>query len=302
MTTLHVGLIGCGIWGANILRDLRSLGATVSVVDPAARARDIAADHGAAIFADLDSLPATDGLIVATPATTHAEVIDRCLARAVPIFTEKPFTLDLASAQALARAAPDRLFVMHVWRYHPGVAALRDLLAEARFGPADWLRLTRANWTSPRTDVDSVWTMLPHDVSILLELLGELPPPRSAVAEWHGDTPTGIVALLGDRPSAVIETSTRHELKRREVRLHCREAVVVLRGTSPDALEIYRGVAPGIPAPSPERLPIDTKPALVHELETFLNHLRGGPAPKSNMTDALKITGTVLEIRRMAGL
>lgn len=302
MEQQHVGLIGCGLWGANILRDLLALGARVSVVERGAEARARAEAAGAAAFERLEEMPAVDGIVVATPAATHAEVIAQSLERGVPVFTEKPFTLDMASAERLAAAAPDRLFVMHVWRYHPGIEALRDLVAEGACGPPEWLRLVRANWTSPRTDVDSVWTMLPHDVSILLEILGHLPEPVAAYAERCGGAANGIVAVLGEAPRAVIETSTRFESKRREVRVHCRDAVLVLHGTDTDRLDIHR-LDPAAPTvPSSTALRIAKEPALRRELATFLAHLRGGPAPRSGMQDALKITRTVIALRRMAGL
>lgn len=307
MNGLQIGLIGCGVWGRNILRDLCALGAEVIVVDPSPEARAFCEQSGAKVALSLGELPAVDGIVVATPASTHFEVIRQCLAWDCPIFTEKPFTLDLASAQTLAHEAPDRLFVMHVWRYHPGIEALRDAVREEAYGPVEWIRTTRTNWTSPRTDVDSVWTMLPHDVSIVLELLGDLPAPEVAFAEWHRNAneqqvPTGIVGVLGKGPTAIVETSTRYGDKRREVRVHCRDAVLELSGAESEALVLREFDHEEPTRPRTTKLPISQESALKRELQTFLLHIQGGPAPKSGMADALRITETVLELRRMAGI
>ena len=127
-----LGLVGCGLWGKNILRDLRVLSAEVVVADPDPAARTAAEVQGARTVAALDALPEVEGVVVATPASTHAEVIDALLPRGIPIFIEKPFTLDLERARRLAAVAAERLFVMHVWRYHPGIEALRGFAQQLR--------------------------------------------------------------------------------------------------------------------------------------------------------------------------
>src|SRR5262245_47248432 len=86
----RVGLVGCGRWGRNILRDLASLGARVVVADPSEPARRAAIAGGAlAAVPAADELPEVDGLVVATPASTHAAVIEPLLPRGVPVFVEK---------------------------------------------------------------------------------------------------------------------------------------------------------------------------------------------------------------------
>src|SRR5205814_1063916 len=125
---LHIGLIGCGRWGRHILRDLLILGCDVTVVSGSEAGRQDARDGGATeIVASVEYLPPVSGLVVATPTSTHAEVIESLLELNVPIFTEKPMTADRESAFRLARQAPNRLFVMDKWRYHAGIEMLRDI-------------------------------------------------------------------------------------------------------------------------------------------------------------------------------
>src|SRR5215470_677051 len=115
--TLRVGLIGCGRWGRNILRDLRTCGAETLVVTPSEDDRVAALAGGAAsVCADLGELPAVSGYVVATPSTTHAEIVERLLPAGRPIFVEKPMTTTMESAARLARLGGDRLYVMHKWR------------------------------------------------------------------------------------------------------------------------------------------------------------------------------------------
>lgn len=140
---LHVGLIGCGRWGRHILNDLLSLGCEVTVVSVSDVGRRSADEGGAArAVGRIADLPNVAGLIVATPASTHAAVIESLLERGVPIFTEKPMVADRESAFRLARQAPHHLFVMDKWRYHPGVEMLRDIARTEELGKyANFLKI-----------------------------------------------------------------------------------------------------------------------------------------------------------------
>src|SRR5262249_42321123 len=106
---MRVALVGCGHWGSNVLRDLRSLGCEVTVVarsqQSIARAAGGRADAVVAAVADL---PEVDAIVVATTTSTHAEVLDEVLPHAVPVFVEKPMCSDAAAAAGLAapRAPP----------------------------------------------------------------------------------------------------------------------------------------------------------------------------------------------------
>ena len=131
----RIALLGCGLWGQNILRELLMLGARVIVIDPSEPARRRASQMGGVgAIAELEALPEIDGFVIATPATTHALAIESILDRRVPIFCEKPFTTDQASAVRLAAACAN-LFILHLWRYHPGVEALAELAAQRSAGP-----------------------------------------------------------------------------------------------------------------------------------------------------------------------
>src|ERR1041384_6958925 len=119
---MNVGLVGCGRWGVNILRDLRSLGCDVPVVarsqESVARARDGGAS---AVVRDVSELSHVDGIVVATTTSSHAEVVEAALDHGVPVFVEKPVCTDSQRAVRLSELGGGRLFVMDKWRYHPGV-------------------------------------------------------------------------------------------------------------------------------------------------------------------------------------
>jgi len=121
----RIGLVGCGRWGKNILRDLCALGCEVAVVACSAESRANAGAGGAAsIVGSIGELPEVAGVVVATPISTHAAVAEEALGLGVPVFVEKPLADDPLAAERLATAAAGRLFVMDKWRYHPGVELL----------------------------------------------------------------------------------------------------------------------------------------------------------------------------------
>jgi predicted dehydrogenase len=292
------------------LRDLLSLGCDMTVVSASETGRQNARDGGAArIVESVGHLPRVSGLVVATPASTHAQVIETLLGLDVPIFTEKPMTADRESALLLARKAPERLFVMDKWRYHAGIEMLRDIARTEELGPVEGLRTTRAQWGSAHADVDISWILTPHDLSIALEVLGKIPKPRHAIAEKTGGQLTSLLGILGGEPDGVsdpwliVEVSSRHPQHRREVRLHCRDGVAILDdGYSPYIAVTRSGNSRAGQTPESELRPISQELPLLRELRTFVEHLQGGPPPRSSAAEGALVVSAIADLRSLAGL
>lgn len=280
---MRIGLVGCGYWGRNILRDLRVLGCEVDVAEPGS-AYPI---EGARVVAPgLEALdPGLDGYVVATPAPTHAAVITALAARGKPIFCEKPLTTDPAAARDLARALGGQLFVMHKWAYHGGVQALAALARGGELGPVQGVFTRRLQWGKPAAAADAVWELAVHDLTILQAILGELPPVAAARAVLRGDQMEGIVATLGDAPFGHLEVSACWPGTERKVRVMFRDGLALLDDPLADHIAVVRGAAPPGERHDPEtveRRPIDTEWPLIKELRVFVEHLAGGPPPPTD--------------------
>lgn len=287
-----VALVGIGRWGPLVLRDLRSLGCDVPVVARSAESRARATEGGASeIVPDIPSLPGIDGVVVATPTSTHAEVVEEALALGVPVFVEKPLTVDAESARRLAAAAPDRLFVMDKWRYHPGVRELARIARSGELGPVVGIHARRVALGHRYTDVDTIWIHAPHDLAIALEILGEIPSARQVAPERVGGELAGMTAILGDSPWVVLELSTLAPAHRRELRLVCEEGVAQLDGSYAESVVVARAGA--IDEDSVERRPLQGELPLLAELRAFVEHLRGGPPPLSSAADGVVIVEAV---------
>lgn len=301
---LPLGLIGCGRWGQHILRDLIRLGCEVTVADPSDQARRLALENGAFKVVERSSmLPKVMGIVVATSTHTHAMVITELLDRKIPLFVEKPLTTDPEQAEALAKGAPNHLFVMDKWRYHPGIEMLAQIARSRELGPVVGLRTARLGWKNPHSDVDGIWILAPHDLSIGMEILGALPPPRLAIAERLGETPTGLLGILGESPWFILEVSTQSRSFQREVRLYCQNGMALLEDPYSPHIQLVRSPDRCATHDSdPELRPISTDPPLLRELQAFLKHLRGGPPPRSRAREGAAIVQTLALLRKLAGL
>lgn len=296
---MRVAVVGSGRWGRLIVRDLVALGCSVVAVarstESRARALESGADEIVEAPADLGEV---DGIVVATPTNTHAEVLRIVLgAYRVPVFVEKPLTDDVDALPSLLERGGDRLFVMDKWRYHPGILAIGEMVRSAEFGAVMSMHTRRLSWGQSHDDVDAVWILAPHDLSIVLEVLGYLPPARAAVG-GVGAKPDGwLVGLLGDAPKVAIHVSSLSSLRERRIEVEFESAVVALEDAYAEGLRILRRGTD-----DEEIRPIGTEMPLLTELTMFVEHLRGGPPPKSSAYDAALIVRRLAELRSMAGI
>lgn len=298
----RVGLVGCGRWGRHILRDLIALGCEVSVAERSADGRARALEAGAALAVERhDGLPADlDGFVVATQTIHHAGVVEALLERERPVFVEKPLSSNLASAVSIADRAGDRVFVMEKWRYHPGVEALAAIARSGELGKVERLSVKRLQWGCNHLDVDPLWILLPHDVSILDEVLGGELRPLWASAEIHAKRPVGLIAAF---ENAWIEASTRRSRYDRTLELVCADGIARLSDPMDDHIAIFRDDGdPMTHQPPHDIRPISTELPLLRELRAFRDHLSGGPPPKASAAVGARTVSVIVRLRALAGL
>jgi predicted dehydrogenase len=297
---MRVGLVGCGSWGRHILRDLRSLGCDVPVVARSAASTERAVAGGATeIVAATGDLGGLDGVVIATPTSVHAETIREALGLGIPIFVEKPLCNDSEVARRLADEAEGRVFVMDKWRYHPGVLELARIAAEERLGAVRGLRTVRLGWGRAHDDVDAAWVLIPHDLSIALEVLGRVPPVVGAVGQRAENGFVSLQGLLADeRAWLSVDVSERSVRRERRIELHCDDGVATLGDGWDSEITIAR--ADGGVEPVVERVETPGELPLLAELRAFVEHLRGGPPPRSSVVEGARIVQTIAQLRESA--
>jgi predicted dehydrogenase len=297
---VKIGLVGCGNWGKNILRDLVRAGVRVSVAAPSETSRTVALSCGAvAAVSDFRQIANQDGYIVATPPSTHGTIVLALLDHGKPIFCEKPLTPYVEEAECIAEQGRGLVYVMHKWRYHAGIKLMGAFLRSGELGEIEAVRITRNTAGLPLENVDLVWHLLPHELSILLQWTGEVPAVRKALPLSRRNPELGVLLEFegernGRRWTAAVDYSTLHLEHRRSFLLVGTEATVQLSDGYASELFLRRG-APGSPANQLEKIPFENRMPLETELLAFLAFVCGGPPPMSHMDDELAIARRIHE-------
>ncbi len=177
-----VGVIGCGYWGRNLVRNFSRLGALRAVCDamPEGRAAALELATDCEVVERIDTvlaMPAA-GIVIATPAETHYALARKALEADKDVFVEKPLALTFQHAEELVRLAQRRrriLMVGHVLEYHPAIARLRDLIDSGELGSIHYIYSNRLSLGKVRREENILWSFAPHDVAIILRLLKSMP-------------------------------------------------------------------------------------------------------------------------------
>lgn len=183
----RIALIGCGRWGRNIARVLARLGALEVIVDPAVDLLEPYAEElGTRITADRAEafVDGIDAVAIAAPAVDHAHLARTALEAGKPVFVEKPLALELEDAQAIAELAHERglpLMIGHLLQYHPAFVTLKRLVQEGLIGELRHVTSHRLNSGAIRIEENALWSMGPHDFSMVLALTGEEPNDVAAL-------------------------------------------------------------------------------------------------------------------------
>lgn len=174
-------VIGAGAWGKNHVRTFHELGALAGVVElsPALREKVHADFPGVQVWDNLgDALPQADGVVIATPAPTHAPLAKQALAAGKGVLVEKPMTLEVAEAEGLvaaAKAAGRPLMVGHLLMYQPAITELKRLLDAGTIGKVFRIHQERLNHGRVRNTENVMWSFSCHDLAVLFYLMGEAP-------------------------------------------------------------------------------------------------------------------------------
>lgn len=178
----NVAVIGCGYWGKNHVRNFQQLGALATVCDTTEAGRALARDLApeAAVVDDVEKVleSPVDGVVIATPAETHYEFTRCALEAGKDVLCEKPLALTYEEGRDLLRLAEEReriLMVGHILEYHPGVARLLELVREGALGKVHYIYSNRLSLGKVRREENILWSFAPHDIAIILRLMGTMP-------------------------------------------------------------------------------------------------------------------------------
>jgi predicted dehydrogenase/acetyltransferase-like isoleucine patch superfamily enzyme len=194
-SVIRIGVIGYGYWGPNIVRNLSGMAGTqvaaIGDCDSSALDRARQAFPQVRTTSDIQSLltaPDLDAVAVVTPVWTHFELAQAALENGKHVFVEKPFTVTSAQAQQLIELAARKnltLMVDHTFLFTGAVRKIRQLIEEGMLGDLYYYDSTRVNLGLFQHDINVLWDLAPHDLSIMDYLIGTPPEAVAAAGESH---------------------------------------------------------------------------------------------------------------------
>ena len=313
----RIGVVGCGYWGAKHVRVLSGLCDVggVALIDPSAPSREAlaAAFPVAASYSSLaTALPHVDAVVIATPPATHTDLALQALRAGKHVLVEKPLATSAAEAQLIvdeARRANRVLMVGHTFEFNPAVQELRRRLDDGELGEVYYIHSSRFNIDLYRSDVNVIWDLAPHDISIMNYLLRSVP---TSVTAWgsagrHVDVAYvrldyGLIGATG-----YVHVSWLDPMKVRQVTVVGRNKMAAYNDMASDGrLRIFERtpVAPAAGLSNPGWPPsyrygdgvaaaVDLKEPLAVEDQHFVDCIRTGTAPEADGFDGLVVVATL---------
>ncbi len=303
----QVAVVGCGRWGKNLVRNFHALGALRAVVDTHPGTATAVAEQYHVPARELEAVlsdPAVDAVVVAVPAAAHLPVAHRALGAGKHVLVEKPLALRVEDGEelcAMAEAGARILMVGHVVRYHPAFLELERLVHDGAVGRVRYLYSNRLNLGRIRTEEDILWSFAPHDISMILALVGAEPVAISAIAgnylhEGVADVTTTHLRFPGGERAHVF-VSWLHPFKEQKLVVVGDEAMAVFDDGEPWAskLRLYRHAiawrhgTPEAVKSEPEGVPVERAEPLEVECRQFLTCVASGARPPTDGWEGLRV-------------
>jgi len=304
---IRVAVAGVGYWGKNLVRNFHDLGALSVLCDAQSSVEATCREQYGDVrfcrdFGDVLSDPSITAVAIATPAVTHFEMAKAALAAGKDVFVEKPLAIDVRHGEDLVRLAEAEgriLMVGHILRYHPAILRLQQLIREGALGKIDYLYSNRLNIGKIRTEENILWSFAPHDISVMLALLDEMP----ARVECHGGAylnrdVSDVTLSHFDFPSGVqahIFVSWLHPIKEQRLVVVGSEKMAVFDDTAEHKLVLYphrvewKNRVPTAVKAKGEIVDLDDREPLRAECQHFLDCVASRTPPVSDGVEGLRV-------------
>ncbi len=311
--SLKIACIGAGYWGMNLVRNFQDLGALSCVCEVNAEKQAFVRN----LYPELKLTGSVDdvfrdeaigGVAIATPAETHGALVRRALEADKDVFVEKPLCLSVAEAQNLIDLASERqriLMVGHLLWYHPAVIKLKALVDEGAIGRIQYIYSNRLNLGKIRREENILWSFAPHDLSVILGLLGEMPDRVAAQGgNYLHDRIADVTVSLLSFPSGVkahVFVSWLHPFKEQKLIIVGDRGMAVFDDVAPqDKLKIYyhsilwKNQIPVSSKAEGQAVPFEEIEPLKAECKQFLHSIETRQSPRTDGHEGLRVL-TVLQ-------
>lgn len=303
-----VALVGIGYWGKNIFRNLVSLGVLKAVFDEdhtilESIKREYPEVLCASSFDGVLRHPDIRAVAIATPVKTHYELAKRALLAGKDVFVEKPLSLNVEEGKELVELASKGnriLMVGHILQYHPAVQKLKEMLQDGAIGDVQYVYAHRLNTGKIRTEENVLWSFAPHDVSVILALLGKEPIKVWASGNDHfarGIHDSVLVTLeFSEGVRGHIFLSWLHPFKEQRMVIIGSEGMMVFDDVAEEKLLLYphrvkwlEGKEVVIEKAACQVVPVEAKEPLREELSCFVECVCQRKCPPTDGEEGLRV-------------
>jgi UDP-2-acetamido-3-amino-2,3-dideoxy-glucuronate N-acetyltransferase len=303
-----IAVIGCGYWGKNLVRNFAELESLHTICD----VEEERLDHFRAQYegirttqkiSEVLNSEEISGLAIATPAETHFRLAREALMAGKDVFVEKPLSLQVSEGKELVDLASQKgriLMVGHVLEYHPAIIRLKEMVDGGNLGKINYIFSTRLNLGKIRTEENILWSFAPHDISVILLLLNEMPTQVSAQGGTYlhreiADVTMTTMTFAGG-VKAHIFVSWLHPYKEQKLVIVGDQKMAVFDDVAPtDKLLLFSHRIDWIervPVPKKEDaevIPIDPVEPLGAECQHFLDCIESRRQPKTDGNNGLRV-------------
>jgi UDP-2-acetamido-3-amino-2,3-dideoxy-glucuronate N-acetyltransferase len=306
-SNVKVAVVGVGYWGKNLVRNFHELGALAALCDAGPAAEESCRLEYSDVvfyreFRDVLSDPSITAVALATPAVTHYEMAKAALEAGKDVLVEKPLAIDVKHGEDLVRVAEAKgriLMVGHILQYHPAILKLQQLIREGALGKINYLYSNRLNIGKIRTEENILWSFAPHDISVMLSLLNEMPRSVSCQGGAYLNRDVSDVTLSHfDFPSGVqahIFVSWLHPVKEQRLVVVGSDKMAVFDDTAEHKLVLYphkvewKNRLPTAVKAKAEVVSLDDREPLKAECQHFLDSVASRTSPVSDGAEGLRV-------------
>jgi UDP-2-acetamido-3-amino-2,3-dideoxy-glucuronate N-acetyltransferase len=300
----RVAVIGTGSWGKELVRTFAEFGSLRAVCDSDAARLAMQPNGTVRNYSRVEDClrdSNVSAVAIATPAASHFELVRAALQAGKDVFVENPLALAVRDGQELVGYATNAnriLMVGNVLRFHPAVARLKEMVDADMLGRIEYIYSSRPSIDRLRAEENILWSLAPHEVSVILSLIGELPITASCqggdyVGRGVSDVTISQFQFAGGTRAQIFVTRLR-PLKEQRLVVVGSDKMAVFDEAAPDRLVTYSRPALKYPVTMAEEapgepIPVGTTDPMKMECHAFLTSLNTRLTPTGNGSEELRV-------------
>src|SRR5216684_15175 len=304
---INLAVVGVGYWGKNLVRNFHELGVLAALCDSDALLEEAFKNQYQGVkfyreFQQVLSDASIRAVALATPAVTHYELAKAALEAGKDVLVEKPLAIDVKHGEELVKLAEVKqriLMVGHILRYHPAILKLQKLIQDGALGKINYLYSNRLNIGKIRTEENILWSFAPHDISVMLSLLSEMPTRVTCQGGSYLNRDIPDVTLSHfEFPSGVqghIFVSWLHPIKEQRLVVVGSEKMAIFDDTTEHKLVLYphkvewKNRIPTAVKADGEVVDLEDREPLRAECQHFLDCVKSRTSPVSDGREGLRV-------------